>query len=163
MLLLLYHARYLSHSDPAKLRSTPFKDGSALVPKLADPLSSWKSGSTPLYSGSGILDPDWLIFYTIYTFQLYEINYLETRSRHFNTSFIIIGFQCPSSDAFSRSRQSQNAWHKRLCKCTLTFGFPAAFCFCETKKKFWFKKETVKVKTLIWNLLIHLKTKNLEG
>ncbi len=106
LLLLLYHVRYLSHLDPTKLRSTPFKDGSALVPKLADLLSSWKSGSTPLYTGSLILDPDWLIFYTIYTCQLYEINYLETRSCHFNTSFIIIGFQCRSSDAFSRSRQS---------------------------------------------------------
>ncbi len=104
LLLLLYHVRYLSHLDPTKLRSTPFKDGAALVPKLADPLSSWKSGSTPLYTGSLILDPDRLIFYTIYTCQLYEINYLETRSRHF--SFIIIGFQCLNSDAFSRSRQS---------------------------------------------------------
>jgi hypothetical protein len=110
LLLLLCHVRYLSHLDPAtefiKLRSTPFKDGAALVPKLADLLSFWKSGSTPLYTGSGILDPDWLIFYTIYTCQLYEINYLETRSCHFNTSFIIIGFQCLNSDAFSRSRQS---------------------------------------------------------
>ncbi len=30
-----------------KLRSTPFKDGATLVPKLADPRSFWKSSSTP--------------------------------------------------------------------------------------------------------------------
>jgi hypothetical protein len=41
-----------------KLRSTPLKDGTTLAPKLADLLSSWKSGSTPFYTGSGILDLD---------------------------------------------------------------------------------------------------------
>jgi hypothetical protein len=55
-----------------KLRSTPFKDGATLVPKLANLLSTWKSGSTPLYSGSSILDPDQLSFCTIYTCQLDE-------------------------------------------------------------------------------------------
>jgi len=62
-----YHVRYLStllyKLDPAteftELRSTPFKDGTTLVPKLADPLSFWRSGSTPFkywikYSWSGL-------------------------------------------------------------------------------------------------------------
>ncbi len=49
----------------SKLGSTPFKDGTTLAPKLADPLSSWKSSSTPFYTGSSILDLDWLIFCTI--------------------------------------------------------------------------------------------------
>ncbi len=50
-----YTVRYLStwlyKQDPAtefiKLRSTPFKDGATLAPKLADPLSFWRSSSTP--------------------------------------------------------------------------------------------------------------------
>ncbi len=71
------------------LGSTPFKDGTTLAPKLADLLSSWKSGSTPIYTGSGILDLDRLTFCTIETCQLDEIHYLETRSRHVNKSFII--------------------------------------------------------------------------
>jgi hypothetical protein len=48
--------------DPAiefiKLGSTPFKDGATLAPKQADPLSSWKSGSTSFYTGSSIFDLD---------------------------------------------------------------------------------------------------------
>ncbi len=43
-----------------------------------------------LSTGSSILDPDRLIFCTIYTCQLDEIHYLETRSCHVNTSFIIL-------------------------------------------------------------------------
>jgi hypothetical protein len=42
----------------SKLGSTPFKDGATLAPKLIDLLSPCKSGSTPFYTGSGILDPD---------------------------------------------------------------------------------------------------------
>jgi hypothetical protein len=42
----------------SKLGSTPFKDGTTLTPKLADPLSSWKSSSTPFNTGSSILDLD---------------------------------------------------------------------------------------------------------
>jgi len=62
-----YHVRYLStllyKQDPAteftKLGSDPFKDGTNLAPKLADPLSFWRSGSTPSkywikYSWSGL-------------------------------------------------------------------------------------------------------------
>jgi len=36
-----------------QLRSTPFKDSTILVPKLADPPFQWKSNSTPSKSGSG--------------------------------------------------------------------------------------------------------------
>ncbi len=61
-------------------------------------------GSTPLISGSGILDPDGLSFCTIYTCQLDEIHYLETRSRCVNTSFIILGFR--KYLAFQRSFSS---------------------------------------------------------
>jgi len=66
-----------------KLRSTPFKDGTTLVPKLADSLSFWRSGSTPStywikYSWSGSTQ----ILY--YLKMLDEIQYLETRSRHEN-------------------------------------------------------------------------------
>ncbi len=50
-----YYVRYLStliyNQDPAteftKLGSDPFKDGTTLAPKLADPLSFWRSGSAP--------------------------------------------------------------------------------------------------------------------
>jgi hypothetical protein len=71
-----------------KLRSTPFEDGTTLVPKLADPLSFWRSGSTPSkywikYSWSGLTQ----ILY--YLKMLDEIQYLETRSHHVNKSFII--------------------------------------------------------------------------
>jgi hypothetical protein len=87
----LYHVRCLSHLallvGSSKLGSTPFKDDATLAPKLADPLSS-----TPLITGSGILDPDRLSFCTIYTCQLGEIHYLETRSRCVNMSFIIPDF-----------------------------------------------------------------------
>jgi hypothetical protein len=53
--------------------------------------SYWKGRTTPLYSGSGIIDLDRLSFCTMHTCQLDEINYLETRSRCVNTSFIIEG------------------------------------------------------------------------
>jgi hypothetical protein len=82
--------------DPAtefiKLGSTPFKDGATLVPKLADLLSSWKSGSTPLYTGSGILDPDQLTFCSILICQLDEMHHLETRSHCVNMPFIVQAF-----------------------------------------------------------------------
>ncbi len=61
-----YHVRNLStllyKYNPAteftKLGSTPFKDGTTLEPKLANPLSFWRSGSIPFkywikYSWSG--------------------------------------------------------------------------------------------------------------
>jgi hypothetical protein len=38
-----------------QLGSTPFKDSTILVPKLADPNFRWKSNSTPSKSGSGYL------------------------------------------------------------------------------------------------------------
>jgi hypothetical protein len=46
-------------------RSTPFQDKHHLVPKLADPHFWWKSNSTPSKSGSGLPNPDELIFCTI--------------------------------------------------------------------------------------------------
>ncbi len=55
------------------------------MPKIAYPLD----GSTPFITGSGILDPDQLSFCTKYTCQLYEMHYIETRSRCVNMSFII--------------------------------------------------------------------------
>ncbi len=92
---LHYHVRYLStllyKQDPAtefiKLRSTPFKDGATLAPKLADPLSFGEAAPPPLNTGSSILDLDGLIFCTILTCQLDEIHYLESRSHRVNTSF----------------------------------------------------------------------------
>jgi hypothetical protein len=64
-----YHVRYLStllYKPDPKLRSTPFKDGATLVPKLDAPLFFWRSVSPPpLNTGSSILDPDRLIFCTI--------------------------------------------------------------------------------------------------
>jgi hypothetical protein len=79
-------------SQIQQLGSTPFKDGTTLAPKLADLLSSWKSSSTPLYTGSGILDPDQHTFCTILICQLDEIHHLETRSHCVNTPFIIQAF-----------------------------------------------------------------------
>ncbi len=48
-----------------QLGSTPFKVSPILVPKLADPPLWWKSNYTHYKSGSGLPDPDWLIFCTI--------------------------------------------------------------------------------------------------
>ncbi len=92
-----YRVRYLSTLlykwDPAteftQLGSTPFKDSTTLMPKLADLLSFWRSSSTPFkywikYSWSGSTH----ILYYI-NCQSNEIHYLETTSRHVNTSFII--------------------------------------------------------------------------
>ncbi len=45
--------------------STPFKDSTILVPKLADPPFWRKSNFTPSKSGSGLPDLDQLIFCTI--------------------------------------------------------------------------------------------------
>jgi hypothetical protein len=68
--------------------------------------TSWSTldGSTPLISGSGILDPDRLSSCTIYTCLLYEIYYLETRSRCVNTSFII-------NSTVHISHWYHNYWH----------------------------------------------------
>ncbi len=46
-------------------RSTPLKDRAILAPKLADQPFWWKSNSIPSKSGSGLPDPDRIIFYTI--------------------------------------------------------------------------------------------------
>ncbi len=59
-----YHVRYLSTAllqvDPVigfiQPGSTPFKDRTIWVPKLADPPFWWKSNSTPYKSGSGVPD-----------------------------------------------------------------------------------------------------------
>ncbi len=48
-----------------QLGSTPFKDSAILAPILADPPFWCKSYSTPSKSGSGLPDPDHLIFCTI--------------------------------------------------------------------------------------------------
>ncbi len=45
--------------------STPFKDNTILVPKLADSPFWWKSNSTPSKSASSLPDLDQLIFCTI--------------------------------------------------------------------------------------------------
>ncbi len=45
--------------------STPFKDSAILLPKLADPPFWWKSNSAPSKTGSGLPNPDQLIFCTI--------------------------------------------------------------------------------------------------
>ncbi len=67
--------------------STQFKDSTILVPKLADPPFWWKSNSTPSKSGSGLTDLDFVLCkFVCYT----KYSYLETRSRHVNTSFIIL-------------------------------------------------------------------------
>jgi len=65
-LYICYHVRYLSTllykyypaTEFTKLRSTQFKDGATLAPKLANLLSFWRSSSTPFkywikYSWSG--------------------------------------------------------------------------------------------------------------
>jgi hypothetical protein len=61
--------RFALQVDPVigfiQSRSTPFKDSTILVPKLADPPFWWKSNSTPSKSGSGLPDQDQLIFCTI--------------------------------------------------------------------------------------------------
>ncbi len=46
--------------------------------------------STPLISGSGILDPDRLSFCTIYTCLFYEIYYLETSGLYYKQVMIVI-------------------------------------------------------------------------
>jgi hypothetical protein len=41
---------------------TPFKDSAIMAPKLADPPFWWKINSTSFKSGSGLPDPDGLVF-----------------------------------------------------------------------------------------------------
>ncbi len=63
-------------------------------------------GSNPLITGSSILDPDQLSFCTIYTCQLDEIHYLETRSHCVNMSFIIQAFLVKAGMSYWRERLS---------------------------------------------------------
>ncbi len=62
-----------------QLGSTPFKDSAILALKLADPPFWWKNNSTPSKSGSGLPDPEQLIFCTIYRCLLDEIYLLRNQ------------------------------------------------------------------------------------
>ncbi len=57
------------HVDPViefiQLRSSPFKDSTILAPKLAKRCFWRKSNSAPSKSGSGLPDPDQLIYCTV--------------------------------------------------------------------------------------------------
>jgi hypothetical protein len=73
-----------------QLRSTPFKDSTILVPKLADPPFRWKSNSTPSKTVSGFLI--WIDSYVALFIDVcyLKYSYLEIKSRCVNTSFIIL-------------------------------------------------------------------------
>ncbi len=88
-----------------QLRSTPFKDSTILAPKLAERCFWRKSNSTPSKSGSGLPDPDQLICCTISRCLLDEIQYLETRSRYVNMSFIIVELIWPHDTNRKQTRQ----------------------------------------------------------
>ncbi len=72
-----------------QLRSTPFKNSTILVPKLADPPFQWKSNSTPSKTGSGFLI--WINSYFVLFIDVHysKYNYLETRYCCVNISFIL--------------------------------------------------------------------------
>ncbi len=69
-----------------QLGSTPFK-GHHFGTKTSQ---STLDSSTPLISGSDILDPDWLSFCTVYTCLFYEIHYLETSGLYYKHVTIVI-------------------------------------------------------------------------
>jgi len=75
--------------------SIPFKDSTILVPKLADPHFWWKSNSTPSKTGSGLPDPDRLIFCTILRCLLHEIQLLSNQISSCQHDFYYIAKVCP--------------------------------------------------------------------